>query len=111
MVLSASPTSAAVNASQISGDSYSGAGVTFPVGPGGANTSFADGHSFCSGQHALLHTMRYIAANSPNEYNWLAPSVVVICATRSTCDLRRPAGNAARPQGMCVGPPGPQPSG
>src|SRR4029079_6730166 len=77
----------------------------------GAYTSFAFGQFVGTGQHALLHTMRYSAANSPNEYRWLSPSVVVICATRRICDLRRPAGNGTRPQGIGVGPPGAQPSG
>src|SRR3954463_15365565 len=105
------PTSAAVSASHFNGNSYSGAGVTLPAGPGGAYTSFAFGHSVGTGQHALLHTMRYSAANSPNEYRWLSPSVVGICATRRICGLRRPAGNGTRLQGIGVGPPGAQPSG
>ena len=47
------------------------------------------------GQQASLHTVRYIAANSPSENRWAQPSVVVICASPVVSRNRRPAAKCA----------------
>src|SRR4051812_1771783 len=51
------------------------------------------------GHTTLLHTDRYIAANSPKPSRWLQPSTVVICASTVVARKRRDGGKYARSAG------------
>ena len=53
----------------------------------------------CVPQMSGLHTVRYIAAKSPNEMRWLSPSLLVNCAARSVRCRRFPSGKCARSAG------------
>src|SRR5690349_2593814 len=66
---------------------------SFSIGPVAGVGETSVGHT------ALLHTDRYIAANSPKPNRWLQPSTVVICASTVVARKRRDGGKYARSAG------------